>query len=267
MKMINTAFADKGGSFLSTAEPAVPATPRRERVRAATIEEIKRAALQLMRDQGTTDFRFSDIARLLGVTPPALYRYFSDRDELLTALIADAYDELAQEVAAAREAVPDGDIGGRLLAVTQAYRDWARREPQQFALIFGLPVPGYSAPEDGPTTEAARRAMTQLSAIFADAAQRRRLRKPLVREVGAAICRHLEEKHAEAEELGKFELPADTFQAMLHAWSGLHGFTCLETFGHLDWMEPAARDQLFFSQVQLAARAAGLPVPAPPARP
>ena len=47
-----------------------------------------------MREQGTTDVRFTDIARVMGMTAPALYRYFADRDELLTALITDAYDDL-----------------------------------------------------------------------------------------------------------------------------------------------------------------------------
>jgi AcrR family transcriptional regulator len=244
---------------LTTAEQAAAAAPRRERVRAATIGEIKRAALQLMRDQGTTDFRFSDIARLLGMTPPALYRYFGDRDELLTALIADAYDDLARDVGMARDKVDAGDVGGRLFAVAQAYREWARKEPQRFALIFGLPVPGYTAPEEGPTTEAARRAMAQLSSIFVEATHRRRLRKPLVREVGAALCRCADAKHAEDD----VDLPADTFQAMLHGWSALHGFTCLETFGHLDWMEPEAREELFVGQVRLVAKTTGLPEPDP----
>jgi AcrR family transcriptional regulator len=246
---------------VSRAEPTAPTAPRRERVRAATIEEIKRAALQLMREQGTTDFRFSDIARLLGVTPPALYRYFGDRNDLLTALIADAYDDLAHDVVVAREGVPAGDVGGRLLAMSQAYREWARREPQRFALIFGLPVPGYTAPEEGPTTEAARRAMTELSAIFVEAAHRRRLRKPLLREVGAALCRCATQKLASTDRPEDADLPADTFQAMLHTWSALHGFACLETYGHLEWMEPAARDELFIGQVRLIAKAAGLPPP------
>jgi AcrR family transcriptional regulator len=245
---------------VSRAEPTAPTAPRRERVRAATIEEIKRAALQLMREQGTTDFRFSDIARLLGVTPPALYRYFGDRNDLLTALIADAYDDLAHDVAVARETVPADDFGGRLLAMSQAYRDWARREPQRFALIFGLPVPGYTVPEEGLTTEAARRAMAELTAIFIEAAHRRRLRRPLLREVGAALCRCASQKHA-SHRMDDGDIPADTFQAMLHTWSALHGFACLETYGHLDWMEPAARDELFIGQVRLIAKAAGLPQP------
>src|ERR1043165_8258772 len=112
--------------------------PRREKARAATIEEIKLTALTHMRETGTIDVRFADIARAMEMTPPALYRYFADRDELLSAPIAGAYDDLGRVVAEARDALPDDDIGGRFLAVARSYREWARQEPQQFALILGL---------------------------------------------------------------------------------------------------------------------------------
>jgi AcrR family transcriptional regulator len=244
---------------VSHAEPLVP---RRERARAATIEEIKDTALRLIREQGSTDVRFSDIARAMGVTPPALYRYFADRDELLTAVIADAYDDLGDAVATARDALPEQDIPGRFMAIAQAYRAWASREPERFALIFGLPVRGYVAPEEGPTTEAARRAMAQLKSIFFEAAQRGRLRKPLVREVGAALreCAHHESEGVEP--VGDVEIPDENFQAMLHVWTGLHGFICLETYGHFDWLGKDAVDELFLGQVQLVAKIAGLPAPA-----
>src|SRR5918998_3110105 len=104
--------------------PVQRSAPRRERARAATIEEIKQTALTLMRRSGTADGRFTDIARAMDMTPPALYRYFADRDELLNALIADAYDGLGTAVAAARDAVPPGDIGGRWFAGARAYREW-----------------------------------------------------------------------------------------------------------------------------------------------
>ena len=74
---------------------AAPAS-RRERVRASTLAEIKGCALDLMREQGSTQVHFSDIARAMGMTAPALYRYFADRDDLLTALIRDAYNDLAE---------------------------------------------------------------------------------------------------------------------------------------------------------------------------
>jgi AcrR family transcriptional regulator len=233
------------------------ALSRRERSRMATVDEIKATALDLMREQGTTDVRFTDIARVMGMTPPALYRYFADRDELLTELISDGYRSLGAFVAERREQASDHDIGARWMAAAGAYRDWARNEPQQFALLFGQPVPGYAAPDEGPTTEAAKRAMDQLADLFISAAQQHKLKKPLIREVPMGVVECQSAKHEEQEGL----VPAENFQAMLHVWSMLHGFTCLEVYGHLDWMGPEARDGLFLSQVRLAAKASGLPVP------
>jgi AcrR family transcriptional regulator len=229
---------------------------RRERARAATTEEIKQTALDLMREQRTTDIRFTDIAKHMGLTPPALYRYFDGRDELLTALITDAYRELGRAVAEARESRGPDDIAGRWVAVGTAYRDWARREPAQFALILGMPVPGYVADEEGPTTEAAKRAMSQLSGLFVTALELGQLGHPLIREVDPALAACAEEKHPDEHAAG---LPVESFQAMLHAWAGLHGFTSLEAYGHLDWITPEARDALFATQLELIAKASGLP--------
>lgn len=226
--------------------------PRRERLRAATIEEIKQTALRLMREIGTIDVRFTDIARAMDLTPPALYRYFADRDALLNVLIADAYTALGRDVALARDAVPPDDLAGRWAAVAQAYRRWARREPQLFTLIFGLPLPGYVAPEDGPTTEAAQGAMAQLSRLFLDARDQGKLGPPLVRDVTPAL-----QEVCDLKQHG--EIPAANFQAMLYAWTTLHGFTTLEAYGHFDWMPEQAREDLFIHQVRLAARASGIP--------
>lgn len=232
-------------------------TSRRERARAATIEEIKQTALSLMREQGTTDVRFTDIARVMGMTPPALYRYFADRDELLTALITESFAELGSRIAVAQQDVPRTDIGRRWLAGATAYRTWAASEPEQFALVLGTPVPGYVAPEEGPTTEAAQAAMNQLAGIVVDAATQGKLRKPIIRDAGPAMVDCANVKHPELDGV----VPPENFQAMMNAWACLHGFAHLEAYGHLDWMGPQARDALFASQVQLAAKAAGLPAP------
>ena len=229
---------------------------RRERQRAATVEEIKEVARGLMRTHGTTDVRFTDIAKEMGMTPPALYRYFDDRDALLTELIADAYRELGREVATAREERDQDDIGGRWIAAGTAYRDWARREPQQFALILGMPVPGYVAPEEGPTTAAAKDAMSQLSLLFIRAAELGVLKEPLVRDVSDEMAACAEEKHPELGDL----VPPESFQAMIQAWATLHGITCLDAYGQFHWMSEEARDALFVSTLRTAARAAGIPI-------
>lgn len=245
-------------------EPERPPS-RRERARAATIEEIKQTAMGLMREQGTTDFRFSDIARLMGMTAPALYRYFADRDELLTALIVDAYDDLGQAVAQARDVVPVDDPGGRFVAVAQSYRHWARDEPQRFALILGLPVPGYQAPEEGPTTEAARRAMAQLKSLFYEAAQAGVLGRPMLTDDDGSVARMLAGHHEQKDMLTDGPpVPPETFQAMLHCWASLHGFASLEAYGHLDFLPDELRDAIFDSSIRLVAKVSGLPEPGPP---
>ena len=234
---------------------AVPS--RRERVRAATIEEIKATALRLMHEQGSADLRFSDIAREMGMTAPALYRYFSDRDALLSALVADAYNDLADAVEVAREGVPADDPTGRWYAVSQAFRSWANQQPQQFALIFGAPVPGFEMPQEGPVAEACTRAITNLKAFFVEAYEQGKLGPPLIREVNPSLAAHGEAKegmHAEDD------LPPETFQALLHCWASLYGFTSLEAYGHLHFLSDEARDALFASNMRLAAIYSGLPV-------
>lgn len=230
--------------------------PRRERARAATIDEIKHTALDLMRTNGTTDIKFTDIARVMELTPPALYRYFADRDALLHVLITDAYVELGRVVAVAREAVPAEDVWGRFLAISQAYRRWARDEPQLFTLILGMPVAGYVAPEDGPTTEAAQGAMLQLSRVFVDAGRQGKLGEPMIATANEELVEHQHEKHQEAEGMS-----GGHFQAMLHCWAMLHGYAALEAYGHFDWLGEKVRDGLFVDHVALAARAAGIEVP------
>lgn len=229
---------------------------RRERARAATIEEIKQTALDLMREHHTTEIRFTDIAKAMGLTPPALYRYFDGQHELLTALITDAYDDLGQAVFDSLKDIDAGRLWDRWVAAGQAYRRWAREEPERFALILGMPVPGYVAEEEGPTTEAAKRAMTQLSGLFVEAKERGVLGRPLITDVEDSVVVAAEDCPPEMEH---YLLPGDVFQAMLNAWAGLHGFTSLETYGHFDWVSPEARDALFRAQLKQIALTSGLP--------
>jgi len=230
---------------------------RRERARAATKAEIKQTALDLMREHGTTDVRFTDIARVMGLTPPALYRYYADRDELLTDMITDGYMDLASALAAAVRPDEPPEPPEHLLLVSQAYRAWAKDDPQRFALIFGLPVPGYAAPQEGPTVEAAQRAMANLAEVVHRAAAAGVLGEPLVTEVAP----ELEEAMREDEKSGVVagDLGPARHQAMMHACASLHGFVCLEAYGHFDWFPPEAREILFRSQVDLAGRAMGFP--------
>jgi AcrR family transcriptional regulator len=230
---------------------------RRERLRASTIQEIKSTALTLMEQRRTTDIRFADIAREMGVTAPALYRYFADRDQLLTAMIFDGYAELARCLAASQASLPVEELGERWRAVSASYRDWAHQNPQRFALLFGLPIPGYTAPADGTTTDEAHRAMANLTTIVIDAMSTNRARPPIITQLGPALTTALEENGSVPE----IAVPALQHQAMLHAWALLHGFTSLDVYGQLHWLGDEAREELFLNQVRLGAHAMGIPAP------
>ena len=133
-----------------------------------------------------------------------------------------------------------------------------------------MPVPGYCAEEEGPTTEAAKRAMGQLQATFLDAARRGELEEPLIRDCDDAFAAGLNEAHKDDHLLSDAWADDDraavahaltpvTFQAMLNFWASLHGFVSLDAYGHLDWLGPQAREALFRTTVEQAARCAGLP--------
>ncbi len=71
------------------------AQTRRERIRVSTIDEIKTTAWKQVAEQGAASLSLRAIAREMGMTAPGLYRYFKDRDGLVTALLIDAFDSFS----------------------------------------------------------------------------------------------------------------------------------------------------------------------------
>lgn len=122
------------------------ARPKREHQQTDLRQRIKTAAWEQIAVESASALALRAIARKVGITAPAIYHYFADRDALVTALIIEAYTSLGDSQLAARDAVPAEDLGGRLLATGVAYRAWALMHPQHYQLIFGTPIPGYVAP-------------------------------------------------------------------------------------------------------------------------
>lgn len=107
---------------------------------------IKETAWKQIAEYGTSSLSLRAIARELGITAPAIYNYFPRRDDLVTALIIDAYTSFGDSQLEARDALPIDDIPARLIAIGVAYRQWALLYPQRYQLIFGTPIPGYQPP-------------------------------------------------------------------------------------------------------------------------
>jgi AcrR family transcriptional regulator len=202
-------------------------TNARARVRAELTREIKEAARRQIDEAGAPALSLRGVARELGMVSSALYRYFPSRDDLLTALIVDAYDA----VGAAGEAADAGvrrreDLAGRWLAVARAARAWALANRAEYALIYGSPVPGYRAPED--TIGPANRLTAVLLAILADGVAAGAL--PAGRHaLPAAVRADLRDLRARTG----IDVPEPVLFLGILAWSQLFGAISFELFGHL----------------------------------
>lgn len=140
-------------------------TGARARVRAELTREIADVARRHLATDGAAALSLRAVARELGMASSAVYRYFPSRDDLLTTLIVDAYDALGEAAERADAGCAPDDLRGRWGAVCGAVREWALAHPHEYALVYGSPVPGYTAPQT--TVGPASRVGEVLSAIVA----------------------------------------------------------------------------------------------------
>ena len=138
-------------------------------MRAELALEIKEAARRQLASEGAAALSLRAVARDLGMVSSALYRYFPSRDDLLTALIVDAYDALGAAAEAADAACSSDHFGERWLAICRAVRRWALEHSHEYALIYGSPVPGYHAPKET-TVAPATRVAGVLAGLLSNAA-------------------------------------------------------------------------------------------------
>lgn len=235
-------------------ERTKPPTPR-ERARSQTIADIVRLGREHLASHGAAALSLRAVARDLGVVSSAVYRYVESRDELLTLLLIDAYNDLGDEVDTAVRAVPGDDFAAQFRALGNAVRAWALREPASYALLFGSPVPGYQAPGDR-TTGPGTRVIVTLVGIF-DAAYRA---GALNAEVTPAVV--IPPKLAAdlayiRTEMGLAAPDASLARGVL-VWTSLFGAVSFEVFGQYGADTFAAREELFEHQLSVLQGVAGL---------
>ncbi|MEU6124770.1 TetR/AcrR family transcriptional regulator [Streptomyces sp. NPDC047123] len=204
----------------------------RERRRAVAAQEIVGAAESHIVEHGPHALSLRAVARSLGMTVQALYHYFPSRDDLVTALVTKAYDDLADAVQAATDVARDDPDLPAMVIATEGYRRWAIDHPERFQLLYGAPLRHYHAPVDGPTTEANRR----MGAVF----ERELFRGFTRAELAAADVRSLSPAFLTALDgmapPGPDALPAPATALMLSVWGYVHGMVALEVFGHTGFL-------------------------------
>ena len=190
------------------------------------MRDIVRIGRAHLATDGAAALSLRAVARDLGVVSSAVYRYVGSRDELLTLLVVDGYDELGDAVDAALERVDRTDHVGRMVAIARATRGWALAEPATYALLFGSPVPGYEAPAEQ-TTGPGTRVIVRLVEVWEDAWQAGAIS---LDEAPLAPRRLSRDLARIRREMG-LTVPDRLVARGLFAWAALFGCVSFEVFG------------------------------------
>jgi AcrR family transcriptional regulator len=201
---------------------------RRERVRQATLAEIRATARRLLIERGPAAVTINAVAREMGMSGPALYHYFAGHEELVGAVTADFFRELTEAMEAAREAWPPGDHGRRLLATCRAMRTWAITHRAEFGWVFASPITSERRP-DSPRELAGRDFEQVFLEEFAALWESRPF--PVPAELDPSIREQL---RAYTASIG-LELPVEAVHVFLSCWIKLYGLLCMEVLNQLDF--------------------------------
>lgn len=216
----------------------------RQRARETVRAEILAAARARLAEDGAAGLSLRAVARDVGMVSSAVYRYVPSRDDLLTALLVESYDELGAAVEdAAAAAGPE--VGARWVAACRAVRAWSLAHPAEFALLYGSPVPGYAAPQDT-VAPATRVVAVLLGIVLAAVAAGAEPARPVGAPAGVedAVADAVGFARARGGDLGAD--PSEATVRTLMAWTTLFGAVSFELFGHY---VRVVRTDAFYDQV------------------
>lgn len=230
----------------SSTEPVSRRTVQRE----STLLDIRREGRRLLVSEGEAGVTLRPIARALGLTAPALYRYYASRDDLLLDLIADLYAELTAGMERASAGQPEQDPAARMVAVTWEFRRWARANPREFQLIFATPVGAEQQRRTQRLDECGQRFGGVFQTLFAEVWQG----GPFPIAADDDLDPRLREQLAAWAGENDIALPLGALAIFLDCWVRIYGLISLEVFGHLGFALTDVTPMYDAMMAELAAR-------------
>jgi AcrR family transcriptional regulator len=217
------------------------ALSRRDRVRAATTQEILQTARKLLVEEGASAISLRAIAREMGMTAPALYRYFPSHEELLRHVVGDIFTDLGAHVKLATHAAAEAAEGrlseedllaAKLIAGARAFRAWALEHRAEFDMILGAPLPGlHLLQQADPVLECGY----QFGQVFLDLFGGLYRHRPFPIPADDEIDPSLRSQIARYRTLVGTDLPLGALVTFLRCWVLLYGMVALEVGGHLQF--------------------------------
>ncbi len=259
-----TQAADAG-----TQPGAAPPSSRRDRLRAATTEEIISTARRLLVASGPEAVTLRAIAREMGMTAPGLYRYFDSHEELLRHVCAGIFLELGADIRQAiHAAVPHEDpatdsdaakLTVKMIAACREFRRWSLNHRAEFGLLFGVPLPGLDDGRYDIADECALAFAGTFFELFLELWDHLRFPVPEARDIDPGL----------RDQLGRYrdalgtDIPVGAVLTFLRCWIVLYGAVAMEVFGHLSFAleDPAPMFELTLADL---ARMVGLRYPLQP---
>lgn len=205
------------------AVPSAPPQTRRERLRAQAFKDIRRHGYAQIEAGGPTALSLNGIAKAMGMSGPAMYRYFASRDELLATLVTESYEDLAEALVGAEEGARRRQPVARLRAALNAYRDWAVGSPHRYRLVFGSTY-GSGALDPERVIPAAQRSM---AVILRALSALEHVNEPVTDST-------LRSQLVAWGRAGDDEFEPGVLKLGLMAWTRMHGIVGLEIDGFFD---------------------------------
>lgn len=232
---------------------------RRDRVRAETTAEIKQTARRILVAQGPDAVTLRAIAREMGMTAPALYRYFGSHEELIQHVVGDIFTEIGAGIVDAIDSAGDG-MTEKMVAACREFRRWALNHKDEFALLFGVPVPGLDDGRFDIAEQCALEFAGTFYVLFLELWNATRFPVPADADIDPVLRRQLGRF---GEKLGT-NAPDGAILVFLRCWTLLYGALSMEVFGHLGFAldDPAPMFELTLGDL---AGLVGLEYPLPAA--
>ncbi|GAA4624232.1 TetR/AcrR family transcriptional regulator [Actinoallomurus vinaceus] len=198
---------------------------RRERLRAELDRDIRASARRLLQADGPAAMTMAAIAREVGVTAPAIYRYYESHDDLVRAVAADLVEDLVTTLTAAAD--PSRDLLTRVTGATNAIRSWAQEHPSEFTFLFGSPSGSRAQGEISADW------VVRLAHLFGGLFEEIWRQRPFPVLSDEELVPALRDELASYRRTTGLDLPLGAIWVLLTCWQRIYSVVCLEIFGHL----------------------------------
>jgi AcrR family transcriptional regulator len=201
--------------------------PTRAEAHAATAARIVAAARDLLVRHGEVTLRA--VARELGLTAPALYRYAPSHEDLVRIVALSIDADVAERITRAAERQPADDPAARIVAAAVEFRRWALENRHEFSLVFtNVDVDCIDELQSEAST-----GMTFSELLFALWAERQ-FPIPRLEDLDPGLATILRDPMVPADLSGVPDEMRGLIWVLERAWSRLYGTVTLEVFRHID---------------------------------